>query len=72
MPELEDDQPGDRPMEESLMDVPQAGAALNPESLPQQEDDRVEADGEESLADIPCVGEPLSQPWVTFEAQVKG
>ena len=27
-------------------------------------------DGEESLANIPWVEEPLTQPWVTFEAQV--
>ena len=70
MPELEDDKSGDHPMEESLMDVPQAGAVLSPESPPQWGDDQIEVDGEESLVNIPWVGEPLSQPWVTFEARV--
>ena len=70
MPELEDAEPGDHPMEEPLMDVPPAEAEVNPEDLPLQEDDRTKEDKEETLADIPWIEEPLTQPWVTFEAQV--
>ena len=70
MPELEDAEPRDHPMEEPLMGAPPVGAELSPESPSQWEDDRIEADGEESLVDIPWIEEPLAQPWVTFEAQV--
>ena len=70
MLELEDDEPGDHPMEEPLMDVPPVRAELSPESPSQREDDQIKVDGEESLADIPWIEEPLTQPWVTFKAQV--
>ena len=66
MLEFEDAEPGDHPIEGLLMDVPPVEAEANPEGLPLQEDDQIEED----LADIPWIEEPLTQPWVMFEAQV--
>ena len=52
------------------MDVRPAKTGMNPGDLPLLEDGGFEEDGEESLADIPWIEEPLTQPWVMFEAQI--
>ena len=70
MPELEDAKPKDDLREEPLMNVTPAKTGMDLRDLPPLEDGRFKEGKEESLADIPWIEEPLSQPWVRFEAQI--
>ena len=71
MPELEDAEPEDDLREEPLMNVPPAKTGMDLRGLPPLDDGRSREDREESLADIPWIEEPLAQPWVRFEAQIR-